>query len=208
MARALTLRLFACISTIIADKKAVHHSVWRGLESNYTVEVEAAIKATDSLCQHSSDFAVGVYDKVAAIVKGIRVTPEMKLKVITVMKRMNHTLAIAKQVRDVCIQLLSTHSSTPFIITILTTLTELCLSVIVQIPEQIVLLLDFAAQDPRRLIRMHSLNKLYRVTIAHPHYWDSNNVEVRMYVHACNFLQILKVAPKFGHRPKAIPLGL
>ena len=29
---------------------------------------------------------------------GIRVTPEMKLKVITVMKRMNHSLAIAKQV--------------------------------------------------------------------------------------------------------------
>ena len=75
-------------------------------------------------------------------------------------------------------QLLQSHPSTPFINTILKTLTELSLSVLIQIPDHIVLLLDYTAQDVRKAVRLQSLRELYRISLLHPQSWDIKNIEV------------------------------
>lgn len=75
-------------------------------------------------------------------------------------------------------QLLQSHPSTPFINTILKTLTELSLSVLIQIPDHIVLLLDYTAQDVRKAVRLQSLRELYRISLLHPQSWDIKIIEV------------------------------
>ena len=47
-----------------------------------------------------SEFANGVCEKVTSIIQGLKTPPEMKLKVIPVLKRMNHDLTLASQVNQ------------------------------------------------------------------------------------------------------------
>ena len=55
----------------MAERKNIHHSIHRSLESNDRVEVEAAIFATSQLCLHSKCFASGVCEKIANMVQGV-----------------------------------------------------------------------------------------------------------------------------------------
>ena len=54
----------------MGERRNVHHSIHRSLESNDRVEVEAAIFATSQLCPHSKLFASGVCEKIAIMVQG------------------------------------------------------------------------------------------------------------------------------------------
>jgi integrator complex subunit 7 len=178
VARALTLKFFASISKIISERKSVHHCIWKGLESHDQVEVEAAIIATDALCCYSSTFAAGVYEKITGIILGLKTPPEMKIKVIPVLKRINHTLAIASQVKDVCLQLLESHPSLSFVSVILPTLTDLAISTLVLANEQISLLMDYAQNDPRKSIRQNALRGLYSLSVKAPQCWDGDIIKV------------------------------
>jgi integrator complex subunit 7 len=177
VARALTLKFFASISKIISERKSVHHCIWKGLESHDQVEVEAAIIATDALCCYSSTFAAGVYEKITGIILGLKTPPEMKIKVIPVLKRINHTLAIASQVKDVCLQLLESHPSLSFVSVILPTLTDLAISTLVLANEQISLLMDYAQNDPRKSIRQNALRGLYSLSVKAPQCWDGDIIK-------------------------------
>ena len=66
----LVCRVFGSSSVIMGDRRNIHHSIHRSLESNDRVEVEAAIFATTQLCPHSKLFASGVCEKIAIMVQG------------------------------------------------------------------------------------------------------------------------------------------
>ena len=88
---------------------------------------------------------------------GLKTPPDMKLKVIQVLKRMNHNLTLATQVskvknishsihfyfkvRSVCLQLLKSHPALTFVTVVLWTLTELAISTLVHAPDQVQLIL-------------------------------------------------------------------
>ena len=55
----------------MAERRNIHHSIHRSLESNDRVEVEAAIFATSQLCLRSKCFASGVCEKIANMVQGL-----------------------------------------------------------------------------------------------------------------------------------------
>ena len=84
---------------------------------------------------------------------GLKTPPDMKLKVIQVLKRMNHNLTLSTQVskvnnishsihfyfkvRNVCLQLLESHPALTFVTVVLWTLTELAISTLVHAPDQV-----------------------------------------------------------------------
>ena len=84
---------------------------------------------------------------------GLKTPPDMKLKVIQVLKRMNHNLTLSTQVskvnnilhsihfyfkvRNVCLQLLESHPALTFVTVVLWTLTELAISTLVHVPDQV-----------------------------------------------------------------------
>lgn len=56
IARALTLRTLGSVASIIPEKEQVHHAIRRSLDSNDTVEVEAAIHASTLFAAQSKYF--------------------------------------------------------------------------------------------------------------------------------------------------------
>lgn len=129
VARAIVLRVFGCIAAIIAERKNVHHSIRRGLESNDMVEVEAAIFAVNCFCQHSKSFSSAMCEKIADMVQGLSTPLEMKLKLISILGHMHHDLHSASQVENILLfQICSTLLSTSGSAALHTTVVFLCLA--------------------------------------------------------------------------------
>jgi len=103
VARAITLRVFGSISSIISDRKNIHFSIRSSLDSHDQVEVEAAIFATKAFCRQSKQFAEGIYHKISEMIEGLSTPIEMKLKLIPTFQYLNHDLQTANEL-DVLVQ--------------------------------------------------------------------------------------------------------
>lgn len=171
VARAITLRVYGAIASIVAERKNVHHSIHRGLDSNDQVEVEGAIFAVSSLCQYSASFATGVCEKISGMVQGLTTPVEMKLRLIPILTQMHHDLNTATQVRELCLKLLPSYPSLSLVTTTLHTLTKLAVATLVHATQQVILLLDYAQSDARRAVRFAALRELHSLATAVPHTW-------------------------------------
>lgn len=182
VARAITLRVFGSIASIIAERKNVHHSIHRSMDSNDQVEVEAAIFATTCLCRHSGTFAAGVCEKIASMVQGLTTPVEMKLKLIPILKQMHRDISTASQVRELCLRLLPSYPSLSFVAAIFHTLTELAMATVVHVPEQVKLLLSYAQSDSRRAVRLTALQQLHQLASRVPHTWSREMIQALLAV--------------------------
>jgi integrator complex subunit 7 len=177
VARALALRVFGCIASIVAERKNVHHSIHHGLDSHHQVEVEAAIFATSCLVRHSATFAAGVCEKISSTVQGQAVPVEMKLRLVPILSEMHHNLATANQVRELCVKLLPTYPAFSLVTSTLHTLTTLAMATKIHIPDQVWLLLSYARSDARGRVRLFALRELESLAAASPHMWSCDMVQ-------------------------------
>lgn len=177
VARAVTLRVFGSSSVIMGDRRNIHHSIHRSLESNDRVEVEAAIFATTQLCPHSKLFASGVCEKIAIMVQGLSTPIEMKLKLIPILQQMHHDIGMASQVRDLCVKLLAAYPSLPFVTVILPILTKLSVTTLVDVSAQVHLLLAYVQGDVRHKVRMVALQNLLYTARHAPQSWSKWSVQ-------------------------------
>eukprot|EP00731_Ephydatia_muelleri_P027688 Em0019g561a len=177
VARAVTLRVFGSSSAIMGERRNVHHSIHRSLESNDRVEVEAAIFATSQLCPHSKLFASGVCEKIAIMVQGLSTPMEMKLKLIPILQQMHHDIGMVSQVRDLCLKLLVAYPSLSFVTVVLHTLTKLSVTTLVDVSAQVHLLLAYLQGDVRHKVRMASLQNLLYTARHAPHSWSKGSLQ-------------------------------
>ncbi|RMX39854.1 hypothetical protein pdam_00013450 [Pocillopora damicornis] len=177
VARAITVRVLGSIACIVSERKNVHHSIRSSLESHDQVELEAAIFATDRLCAQSREFASGLYNKIAQLIEGLNTPVEMKLKLISIFRHMHYDLQLTAKVHELCSSLLASHPTCQFVVVTLHTLSCLAVSSVIDIPKQTELLLKYLTQDPRKVVKNHTLSDLRMLAKGAPHMWRIQDIE-------------------------------
>ncbi|KAL9954770.1 hypothetical protein ACROYT_G042345 [Oculina patagonica] len=183
VARAITVRVLGSIACIVSERKNVHHSIRSSLESHDQVELEAAIFATDRLCAQSREFASGLYNKIVQLIEGLSTPVEMKLKLIPIFRHVHYDLQLTAKVHELCSSLLASHPACHFVVVTLHTLSCLAVSTVIDIPKQAELLLKYLTQDPRKVVKNHTLADLRMLAKGAPHMWKLQHIEA-----LCDFI--------------------
>ncbi|XP_030755843.1 integrator complex subunit 7 [Sitophilus oryzae] len=171
IARAVTLRTFGSVASIIPERQQIHHSIRRSLDSHDSVEVEAAIYAAIQFAAQSKTFAVSMCNKVSDMIQGQATTANMKLQLIPILQYMHHDTNTAVMVRTLCLDLLPSYPAQDFVLVILNTLTKLAATTLVDIPNQVTLLLKYLKNDPRWEVKSKALQHLYELAKPGAHLW-------------------------------------
>lgn len=206
IARALTLRTLGSVASIIPEKEQVHHAIRRSLDSNDTVEVEAAIHASTLFAAQSKyfllvflslffvsmlkancsleinslcfrTFAISMCSKVADMIKSLQTPTRLKLQLIPVLKHMHHDTNTADLVKSLCIDLLPKYPAEEFVNIILSTLSQLSCETLVDIPDQVTLLLNYL-NDPRKQVRFQVLHSLRLLAQKGAHLWPKGSLKI------------------------------
>lgn len=177
VARALTLRTLGALSPIIPERKPVHHKVRSGLDSQDSVELEAAIYAATRFAARSKTFSVDMCPRLLEMIEGYATPIQVKLKLIPVFEHMHHDAHTAALVRGACLTMLPSYPGQDFIIITLRTLTSLAKHTLVDIPDQVSLLLKYLRTDPRKHVRSALLSDLHNLASSQTaHLWTKENV--------------------------------
>uniref|UniRef100_A0A8C8DYF1 Integrator complex subunit 7 n=1 Tax=Oryzias sinensis TaxID=183150 RepID=A0A8C8DYF1_9TELE len=177
VARAITLRMLGSLASIIPERKNAHHSIRQSLDSHDNVEVEAAIFAAASFSAQSKDFAAGICNKVSEMIQGLDTPVDLKLKLIPMLQHMHHDANLASSSRELLQHLVSSYPSTPMVIVSLHTFTQLAASSLIDIPKQLQLLLQYLRDDPRKAVKMLTINDLKLLAKKAPHLWIRENTQ-------------------------------
>ena len=177
VARALTLRVLGAIAAIIPERAAVHHKVRSSLDSQDTVELEAAMYAARRFAARSKTFSVDMCPKLLEMITGQATSLPVKLRLIPIFQHMHHDAATAAQVRAACLSMLPSYPGQSFLLTTLRTLTSLATHTLVDVPDQVALLLTHLTTDPREAVSLGILSDLLQ--LAGPdtaHLWTKENI--------------------------------
>lgn len=176
VARGLTLRTLGSVARIIPERGQVHHSIRTSLDSHNAVEVESAIYAAAQFAAQSKSFAVSMCSKISNMIQGIATDVVMKLQLIPILKHMHHDTTTATMVRTLCTDLLEKYPAQDFVLVTLRTLNQLALSILVDVPKQIELLLKFLSEDKRPLVCKCAISGLYQIAKEGAHFWSEQTV--------------------------------
>lgn len=176
VARGLTLRTLGSVARIIPERGQVHHSIRTSLDSHNAVEVESAIYAAAQFAAQSKSFAVSMCSKISNMIQGIATDVVMKLELIPILKHMHHDTTTATMVRTLCTDLLEKYPAQDFVLVTLKTLNQLALSILVDVPKQIELLLKFLSEDERPLVCKCAISGLYQIAKEGAHFWSEQTI--------------------------------
>ncbi|XP_050311568.1 integrator complex subunit 7 [Anthonomus grandis grandis] len=177
IARAVTLRTFGAVASIIPERQQIHHSIRGSLDSHDNVEVEAAIYAAMNFAAQSKSFAVSMCNKVSEMIQGQATTANMKLQLIPILQYMHHDTNTAAMARTLCLELLPSYPAQDFVLVTLNTLTKLAATTLVDIPCLVSLLLKYLKSDPRWQVKSKSLQHLYELAKPGAHIWPPGSVD-------------------------------
>lgn len=175
IARGITLRALGIISCIVPERKNIQHTIRNSLDSLDEVEVMAAIEAASAFAKRSSDFALSIYPKVLTMINKPDTPLEVKIALFSVLHHSYYNSDIALDIRQSCLQFLSSNSSERFVAATLHTLTYIASASIFHIPSHISLLLQYLKEDPRLFVKMSTLNELKSMAKSCPHLWSKEN---------------------------------
>lgn len=188
VARGLTLRTLGSVARIIPERGQVHHSIRTSLDSHNAVEVESAIYAAAQFAAQSKSFALSMCSKISNMIRGISTDVVMKLELIPILKHMHHDTTTATMVRTLCTDLLEKYPAQDFVLVTLKTLNQLALSILVDVPKQIELLLKYLNEDKRPLVCNCAISGLYQIAKEGAHFWSEQTIQ-----HLVNFCKSLNV---------------
>lgn len=177
VARALTLKTLAAISSMAYDRKNIHHCIRDSLDSHDEVEVSAAIDAAAAYAKHSKEFALNMYPKALAMIHGLETEPALKIKLLSVLHHDHYDSILAQEVSSRLEELLTSHPSEKFVCSVLHTLSFVCSSSLVHIQRLIHLLFNFFTIDHRKEVCDRALQEIYSVAKSSPHLWSRDNVD-------------------------------
>ncbi|XP_022912913.1 integrator complex subunit 7 [Onthophagus taurus] len=177
IARALTLRTLGAVAGIIPERQQVHHSIRSSLDSHDNVEIEAAICAATQFAAQSKTFAISMCNKISNMIQGQSTPASMKLELIPILQYMYHDTHTAAMVRKLATDLLPGYPAEDFVQVILTTLTKLAATTLVDIPSQVELLLEYLHEDSRFQIKSSVLQQLYELAKPGAHLWPPGAVD-------------------------------
>ncbi|KAG0346671.1 Integrator complex subunit 7 [Podila humilis] len=142
LARALTLRVFGCMATIVSDRTDVYHIVIHSLDSSEAMEVSAAIFAADRICAQSQKFCAIISGKLAFMVRDSKTPLPLRRRLIRIFGHMFEDITLARLARKTCLDILDMNQDSEYTVAILRTLTRLASHSLVDVQQQIELLLQ------------------------------------------------------------------
>ena len=110
------------------------------------------------------------------MIQGLATPVNIKLKLIPILRYMHHDAHTAALVRKLCTDLLPSYPSQNFVSVTLHTLTLLASETLVEIPQQLLLLLDHL-HDSRHGVQCQVLTDLKILAVRGAHLWTASNVE-------------------------------
>eukprot|EP00026_Physarum_polycephalum_P002620 Phypoly_transcript_02627.p1 GENE.Phypoly_transcript_02627~~Phypoly_transcript_02627.p1 ORF type:complete len:873 (+),score=161.32 Phypoly_transcript_02627:97-2715(+) len=170
-ARAITLRVFATMPTIIADRINIHHGIRNCMDTHHQVEVDATLHVMDKLCAVSPVFANGVLPKIASLIDSLSTSPKRKVHLIRIMRHMHHTTDMAGTARQHLENLLANTLNQSLKHALLHTLTYLAVKTHIHLSSHVSLLLTHIS-DPRHAIQLIALKDLRWLGRISPHGTD------------------------------------
>jgi integrator complex subunit 7 len=114
--------------------------------------------------------------KIAEMIQGLATPVNIKLKLIPILQYMHHDAHTAAMVRRLCAQLLPSYPAQNFVCVTLHTLTLLASETLVEIPQQLLLLLEYLC-DSRRGVQAQVLSDLKILAVKGAHLWTTSNVD-------------------------------
>ncbi|KAG0035216.1 Integrator complex subunit 7 [Podila clonocystis] len=96
LARALTLRVFGCMATIVYDRTDVYHIVIHSLDSSEAMEVSAAVYAADKICAQSQKFCAIISGKLAFMVRDSKTPLPLRRRLIRIFGHMFEDITLAR----------------------------------------------------------------------------------------------------------------
>eukprot|EP00124_Ichthyophonus_hoferi_P004436 Ihof_evm2s488 gene=Ihof_evmTU2s488 len=187
IARALTLRMWGSMAPIIGEHKRIHHSILKCLGSSDQVEIDAAIYATARICTKSKTFAGAIAKKTFDMITKLETPTSVKLKLIPIFRHMHHSPDSINEARQVCLELLESYRTAPFVLCLLSTLSTLASHSLVHISSQMQLLCSYIEDDPRQAIQIHALSTLTALARRAPHMCSAATINV--------LLRVIKQSP-------------
>ncbi|KAG0092896.1 hypothetical protein BGZ92_008252 [Podila epicladia] len=148
LARALTLRVFGCMATIVYDRTDVYHIVIHSLDSSEAMEVSAAVYAADRICAQSQKFCAIISGKLAFMVRDSKTPLPLRRRLIRIFGHMFEDITLARLARKTCLDILDLNQDEEYTVAILRTLTRLASHSLVDVQQQIELLLQNARSHP------------------------------------------------------------
>lgn len=116
-------------------------------------------------------------NKISEMIQGQGTPLNMKLQLIPILQHMHHDTATAAMVRKLCIDLLPIYPAKEFVLVILNTLTQLASATLVDIPAQVLFLLEYLRNDPRWEIKAKALEDLRSLAKPGAHLWPQGSVD-------------------------------
>ncbi|KFH73076.1 hypothetical protein MVEG_00301 [Podila verticillata NRRL 6337] len=173
LARALTLRVFGCMATIVYDRTDVYHIVIHSLDSSEAMEVSAAVYAADKICAQSQKFCAIISGKLAFMVRDSKTPLPLRRRLIRIFGHMFEDITLARLARKTCLDILNLNQDGEYTVAILRTLTRLASHSLVDVQQQIELLLQNARSHPlsdNQRVSLTCLGSLAQKGIEfHPH---------------------------------------
>ncbi|XP_064093034.1 integrator complex subunit 7-like [Macrobrachium nipponense] len=177
LARALTLRTLGWMSGVVGENRQVQHLIREALDAKDSVELQAAIMASEKYAAKSKTFAMNMCERLTHMIGGLATPVDVKLQLIQVFQHMHHDAETAATVRSLCLELLKEYPTQRVVITTLHTLTQLAAHILVDIPQQVDLLMGYLKSEARLGVRQAVLGELGYLAEAAPHAWSAENVE-------------------------------
>ncbi|EDV19481.1 uncharacterized protein TRIADDRAFT_33402 [Trichoplax adhaerens] len=177
VARAITLRVFGNIASIIAEHKNIHHSIQHSLDSHDHIELEGAILASYRLSAESATFASAICSKIANMIQGMGTSIEVKIKMIRILRYMHHDEESISKARQLCHTLLIAYPGSNFVKITLHVLSLLSIKSVLDISHQISFLLNYLKSDQRLEIRRIAIQDLRLFARKVPHMWNKEDIQ-------------------------------
>ncbi|KAF9585576.1 Integrator complex subunit 7 [Lunasporangiospora selenospora] len=157
LARAITLRLLGCMSTIIYDRIDVYHNIIHSLDSSEAMEASAAVYAADRICAQSQKFCAIISGKLAFMVRDEKTPLPLRRRLIRIFGHMFEDITLARLARKTCLDILDLNQDGEYTVAILKTLTRLASHSLVDVTQQIDLLVLKAQSHESSGIRRVSM---------------------------------------------------
>nr|CAG4717347.1 unnamed protein product [Naegleria fowleri] len=166
IARSLALRMFGHMAEILSDRTDLHHLIEKNLLTCIEgYERESCVVAIEQICSSSKQFASQILPQIEILLNDIKSPPQAKLSLIRVLRHMHSDVDTVNRTFKLCSEtLLRAYPTTPFILAIIDTLTQLAQNSVFIGKDTFKLLFNIFELDGRKKVKIACLNNITKLS--------------------------------------------
>ena len=166
IARSLALRMFGQMADILSERTDLHHHIEKNLLTCIEgYERESCVVAIEQICSSSKHFASQILPQLESLLCDIKTPPQAKLSLIRVLRHMHSDVnTVERTFKFLSENMLENYPSTPFILVIIDTVSQLAQNSVFIAKDTFKLLFSILKNDPRKNIKITCLNNITKLS--------------------------------------------